>query len=273
MTAEAMRREVARLRAEVARRRAGRSENPLLRELREDPALILTRASLTPDPWQAALLRSGSKRILMLCSRQSGKSQTAAALALKAALLEAPALILILSRAQRQASELFKDKFLPLYNALGRPVPTVQESAASLTLANGSRVVSLPGKEETIRCYSGVRLLILDEAARVPDVLYRSVRPMLAVSGGCLVALSTPFGKRGWFYQSWTGKERWERVKVTARQCPRISEEFLREELEAMGPKWFGQEYDPLSFEDAEGQVFAGEDIEAALSDDVRPLL
>jgi hypothetical protein len=59
---------------------------------------------------------------------------------------------------------------------------------------------------------------------------------------------------------------------VTARQCPRISEEFLREELEAMGPKWFGQEYDPLSFVDPEGAAFAGEDIEAAQADGVEVL-
>jgi hypothetical protein len=210
--------------------------------------------------------------MLLLCSRQAGKSQTAAALALRAALLEVPALVLIMSRAQRQASELYKDKFLPLYTRLGRPVATVQESAASLTLANGSRVVSLPGKEETVRGYSGVRLLILDEAARVPDVLYRSVRPMLAVSGGRLIAMSTPFGKRGWFYECWTGKERWQRVRIPASMCPRISAEFLAEEREAMGERWYRQEYDPLSFEDAEGAVFCGEDIEAALADDVPPL-
>jgi hypothetical protein len=36
----------------------------------------------------------------------------------------------------------------------------------------------------TIRGYSGIKLLILDEAARVPDDIYRAVRPMLAVSAG-----------------------------------------------------------------------------------------
>ena len=35
---------------------------------------------------------------------------------------------------------------------------------------------ALPGREGTIRSYSGVDLLILDEASRVPDDLYRSVR-------------------------------------------------------------------------------------------------
>ncbi len=180
-------------------------------------------------------------------------------------LLEAPALCLIVSRAQRQSGELFADKLLPLYTALGTPVAIVQRSALSLTLANGSRIVCLPGKEETIRGYSGVRLLILDEAARVPDALYRSVRPMLAVSGGRLVGLSTPWGKAGWFFESWTGKASWSRVRITADQCPRISKEFLEEERAELGEHWFGQEY-RVEFRDTIDQYFRGEDIDAAFA-------
>src|SRR5947209_6815711 len=77
-----------------------------------DPTPVMTRAGLTPDPWQEKLLRSSSSRLLLLCSRQAGKSQTAAALALKTALLEPPALILVLSPTLRQSGELFRDKLL-----------------------------------------------------------------------------------------------------------------------------------------------------------------
>jgi hypothetical protein len=62
-----------------------------------------------------------------------------------------------------------------------------------------------------VRGFSGTSLLIVDEAARVDDELYYAVRPMLAVSGGVLMMLSTPFGKRGVFYEEWTGGECWER--------------------------------------------------------------
>jgi hypothetical protein len=41
----------------------------------------------------------------------------------------------------------------------------------------------LPGKEATSRGYTPI-LIIIDEASRVPDDLYRAVRPMLAVSHG-----------------------------------------------------------------------------------------
>jgi hypothetical protein len=142
-----------------------------------------------------------------------------------------------------------------------------------MTLANGSRVISLPGDEETVRCYSGVRLLVVDEASRVQDELYRAVRPMLAVSGGRMVCLSTPFGKRGWFYDEWHGPARWERVRVTASQCPRIERTFLEEERLALGERWYRQEYE-CSFEEVIDTVFLHDDIRAAcvLGEAVPPL-
>ncbi|MDQ3175559.1 MAG: hypothetical protein M3Q91_17935, partial [Acidobacteriota bacterium] len=83
-------------------------------------------------------------------------------------------------------------------------VAVASESALELEFSNSSRIVALPGKESTIRGFSGVSLLIVDEASRVPDELYQAVRPMLAVSGGDIVLLSTPFGKRGFFHHEWT---------------------------------------------------------------------
>jgi hypothetical protein len=180
-------------------------------------------------------------------------------------------LTLLLSPTLRQSGELFRDKVKRLYNALGRPVATVQESALTMELANGSRIVSLPGEEETIRGYSRVRLLILDEAARIDDALYRSVRPMLAVSHGRLVALSTPFGKRGFFWEAWTGGESWQRIRITADQCPRITPAFLADERRALGERWYRQEYE-CSFEDVVGAFFSAEDIAAACSTSLRPL-
>jgi intein/homing endonuclease len=142
------------------------------------------------------------------------------------------------------SGELFRHKMMWLYERLGRPVKATQETALTLMLANGSRVVSLPGSEAGIVGYSAVSLLVIDEAARVPDTLYYSVRPMLAVSQGRLAALSTPLGKRGWFYEEWTGANRWDRVRVEASSCPRISPEFLAEERKALGDRWYRQEYE-----------------------------
>ncbi len=231
----------------------------------------MSETGQAPDPWQAALLRGHDQRILLLASRQSGKSQTAGALALVTAIREPRSLILLLSPTERQSGELFKDKVLPLYRTLCREAPAVQETALTLALANGSRIIALPGKEETIRSYSGVRLLVIDEASRVPDSLYRSVRPMLAVSQGRLLALTTPWGKRGWFYEEWVGQAAWRRVKIRAADCPRITAAFLAEERAALGERWFNQEYN-VSFEDMIGSLFSQADLDRAFTSDRQPL-
>src|SRR5262245_10485473 len=270
MAVAALRRQVARLKTEAAKR-AG-TGLPLLDRLRADPSLILALAGLTPDPWQRDLLRSRSARVLLLCTRQAGKSTAAAALALREALLRPGALVLLLSPTLRQSGELFRDKVKRLYNALGRPVAAVQESALAMELANGSRVISLPGDEQTIRGYSGVRLLVVDEASRADDALYYAVRPMLAVSGGRLIALSTPFGKRGWYHDAWHAPGGgWRRIKVTADQCPRIPREFLEEERRALGEHWFRQEYH-CEFRDTIDSVFTYADVMAAKDDGLAPL-
>lgn len=228
-----------------------------------DPSLILSDAGFVPDVWQRDLLRSDADRIILNITRQGGKSLTASALAICQAVTIPDSLILLLSRALRQSGELFKDKLLRLYRKLGDPIRVVQETALTMTLANGSRIVSLPGDGDTIVGYSGVAMLVIDEAARVPDDLYRMVRPMLAVSNGKLVCLSTPYGKRGFFFEEWQGSNRWLRVGVTADECPRISREFLEEERTALGERWYRQEY-LCSFEETVDSVFATVDIEAA---------
>jgi len=233
-----------------------------------DPVLLAAQVGLVPDPWQADVLRSTASRLLLNCSRQSGKSTITSVLAVHTALYEAGSLVLLLSPSLRQSGELFK-KCIATYKDLGRPVAPESETALTLTLDNGSRIVSLPGsKDGNIRGYSGVNLLVIDEAAWVAESLYMSVRPMLAVSGGRMLALSTPHGTRGWFYEAWRGVEPWERYEVPAPLCPRISEEFLAEERRNMGEWWYDQEY-MCQFSEAETQAFRREDVERAFREDI----
>jgi Terminase large subunit, T4likevirus-type, N-terminal len=244
--------------------------------LAQDLKLALDRVSfaerlgLEPDPWQEQLLRSTSERVLLNCCRQSGKSTMTAVIALHRALYHPGSLILCLAPALRQSQELF-GKVLGFYRDLGRLVKSAAERKLSLELENGSRIVTLPGSEKTIRGFSGTSLLVLDEAARIEDELYFAVRPMLAVSGGALMMLSTPYGKRGVFYEEWTGGHGWERYEVPANQCPRISEGFLEEERASLPPFIFRQEYE-CSFEETEDRVFTTDLIDRALTDEVKPL-
>jgi hypothetical protein len=231
----------------------------------------MEQAGMMPDPWQQDFLRSESKQLLLLCCRQAGKSQTTAVLALHQALYRSPALVLLLSPSLRQSQELFR-KVLDVYGTVGETVPPEQESALRLEFQNGSRIVSLPGTEGSIRGYSAVSLLVVDEAARVPDALYFSIRPMLAVSGGKLVCLSTPFGQRGFFYETWEkGGPTWQRIKIIADQCPRITPEFLAEERRTIGSSWYRQEYN-CEFLAMEDSLLDPEAVDRAFSTEVAPL-
>src|ERR687886_2672911 len=108
-----------------------------------DPCVLAERTGLVPDPWQARVLRSTERRLLLNCSRQSGKSTVTAILAMHTALYHAGALVLLLSPSLRQSAELFR-KCLDVYRALGhhRPVAPQAESSLRLELEGGSRVIS-----------------------------------------------------------------------------------------------------------------------------------
>jgi hypothetical protein len=269
--------------------------------------MILQAAGMTPDPWQAELLRSSNQETLVLCSRQVGKTAVATAEALRTAILEWPGLVLVVTPSERQSAE-FMEHVRRLYAALrnpvrlapGSPIPLkqkigtdgardvayyavpakVRETVLQLHLDNGSQIIGLPSSDATIRGYSGVNLLILDEAARIPDGLYNAVRPMLSVSKGRKIALSTPFGKRGWFYEQWTegptwsgrpGEYGWRRVQIKATECQRLSPEFLANERAQIGERWFQQEY-MCGWSELIGSVFRQEDIDRAFDNDLEPL-
>ncbi len=263
MSTASLRREVEGLRARCL---SGRRVAPA------DPVELAAAAGLEElDPWQHGALRSEAPRILLNIARQGGKSSVSGLLATHTALDKPGALVLILAPSERQAKETFA-KAAGVYLAAGQEVvPSDSYRKLGMELANGSRIEALPGTEKTVRGYSGVDLLIVDEAARIDDALYYAVRPMLAVSGGRLMMMSTPYGKRGVFYEEWTGDAEWERYEVPASECPRITPEFLEEERRTLPRRVYRQEYE-CSFEDTDDQVFSHEDVQAAISSEVTPL-
>jgi hypothetical protein len=239
----------------------------------EDPVEFARRVGLVPDSWQERALRSEHPRLLLNCSRQSGKSRIAATIAAHRALRVAGSLVLIVAPSERQARETFAEA-ARAYTRLGEAVPADSYRKLGVELRNGSRIEALPGSEKTVRGFSSVDLLIVDEAARVDDELYFAVRPMLAVSNGRLIMCSTPYGKRGAFYEAWTngGDEGWQRFEVPASECPRISEEFLEDERSQM-PEWvFAQEF-CCEFRETDDQIFTYDMVYGAVDDDVEPLV
>lgn len=240
-----------------------------LEAYRADPCKIMSDAGTAPDPWQAAFLRSTEPSSLLLCGRQVGKSTCVATLMLHAALSHSDRTIVAIAPIEPQANELIR-KVMRLFNGIGRPMGVLREAVTTLELVNRSRVIALPGKERSVHSYTA-DLLVIDEAARVPDEVFHAASPQLSASKGRLVALSTAFSKSGWFYREWTEGDGYRRWSITARECPRHTPEFLAKERRAMGARWFDMAYMNI-FGDDVAAVFSTDDIRAAASDDVTPL-
>jgi hypothetical protein len=237
-----------------------------------DPALwCRERLHLSPDDWQGRLLRSTSRQCILNCGRQTGKSTVVAALALHTALYKASALVLIIAPSQRQSRELFL-KVQGFLELLEPPEPTEEETKLTLTLRNGSRIVSLPGdNSRTVRGYSAPQLVIEDEAAFVADETFDAVLPMLAASpDGRIVLMSTPYVAAGHFYVIWNCDGDWERYEWPTSSCPRVTKQWL-EARKHDNPLRFAREYE-CQFGSPDDSLFTADMIDRMVSNDFEPL-
>ena len=229
---------------------------------------VRQRLGFTPDPHQARVLRSDAIRGLLNCTRQWGKSTVTAAKAVHHAFAYPGSLVLVVSPSLRQSGE-FVRKAAAFLERLRVNPRGDGLNEISLLLPNKSRIVGLPAREDTVRGFSQPGLIVIDEAARVPDDMLAAVRPMLATCDGPLWLMSTPRGKRGFFWEAWSGStgEPWTRISVPATECPRISRAFLDRERLANGDRTFRQEY-MCEFVAAEGQLFRDDDLDRLLRDE-----
>jgi hypothetical protein len=215
--------------------------------------------NFTPDSHQSQVLDSSHHRILVNCCRQWGKSTTAAIRALHHALFHPQSEIILIAPTQRQSSELLRK--VKSFSTQTE-VKSDGTNRFSLQFPNNSRIVALPGNRDSIRGFSRVSLLIIDEAGWVPDALYFTIRPFLAAApNASLLILSTPNGDSGFFYHSWTGPQPWLRIEVPATECHRITPAFLEEERQTLTDRYFRQEY-LCEFQSHNNAVFSRDRIE-----------
>lgn len=229
--------------------------------IRHHPPLVMARAGLSPDVWQSRLLFERPHRACVVCSRQAGKSTVCAGMALHRAFTSPDAEVVVVSPTQRQ-STLLVSKVRRFAQALG--IPLSRDAATFLRLDNGSTIYALPGHADTVRGYSP-DLLVIDEAAYTTDELYTACLPMLAATGGDLIAISTPKGQDGWFWHEWNGDGApgWERIAVPYTQIARIGDEFIRQQKASMAAERFAAEYE-CAFNSSTFGLFNAADIAAA---------
>ena len=236
-----------------------------------DPVEFSRYIGISPDPWQADVLRYEGKRLLLNCSRQSGKSTTTATKGLHTAIYRPKSLILLVSPSLRQSQELFR-KVKDGYEAMETRPTLIEDNKLSMVFVNGSRIVSLPSDQATVRGFSGVNLILFDEAAQAKDDFYYAVSPMLIVNAGTMILMSTPYGMRGFFHKEWVeGGPEWQRVEIRADQCPRITPEELEKQRRSLGDMFFRQEFN-CEFVETTDSVFHYDTIKRAFTDDVKPL-
>jgi hypothetical protein len=232
-------------------------------EISAYPVEFATSVGIIPDDWQVEVLSSDHPRKILCCGRQTGKSTVGALLALHKALTQPGSAVLVVAPGERQAKLLFS-KAKRLYEQAGHPLPAHSERRTGLELSNGSIIEALPAVERTTRGYS-VDLLVVDEAAAVPDMDYHGILPALIATQGEQVLLSTPRGKRGFFHELWHSADDWMRATVRSDEVGRIRDEDLEVFRHTMPEQFFRQEF-YCEWLETEGSLFSYDDIQAALA-------
>ena len=205
-----------------------------------DPAVLFAQAyGKAPLDWQRGYLRE-TRPTLVLKGRQTGASTAASLKAVHTARYWSDCTVVCVSPSLKQSSEITGRARMCL-RALGEEL--VQDSSATLRLANGSRIVSLPGTARSVRGYTA-RLLILDEAAYIDPDTFTAARALVA-TGGQIVVQSTPAQEQGDFWEIATGgAPEWARYMIRSDEVPTISASFLADERRAMTPDAFATEYE-----------------------------
>jgi len=229
------------------------------------PSRWIRSRGLDLDPWQAQVADGTAQTTIICCTRQAGKTEINAALVANMLETRERSLTLILAPSERQSQELLIKSRAYIDWDYVRPQSV---AAKSVVLQNGSRAFALPGADErTIRGFSAPDLIIVDEAAMASDDLYYAIRPMIATNNtkARVIILSSPKGRRGFFFEEFHAPDDPNvlKIKITADDIPRISQEFLDQERRRM-PEWlFRQEY-YCEFVDNEMQVFGTDLVGAA---------
>lgn len=228
------------------------------------------------DDAQGRILRSESKRGVLNCHRQWGKSTVMAARSAHRMIYRPPWFTVCIAPSGRQAAELRNKIESCVRRGLGIEPKGDGDNEISIVLPNGSRFVGLPDTEGRMRGFGAVNDLLIDEAARVKDDTYKAARPFVAAVDGSIWMMSTPWGKRGFFYRAASSNlPGWERIQVTAEESGRFSQEWLDEERDGdqgLGPLWFSQEYEG-KFVDTSESMFSHDAVLDVITPDVRRLV
>jgi hypothetical protein len=211
-----------------------------------DPALWVQQVlGIKPTEWQQRLLRAPrGATILALTARQCGKTTTAAWAMAHRALFVPGSLSVVACPAQRQSAEAVRRVRDAVVKA-GAELKA--DNVYGLELSNGSRVLALPGSDDSIRGLTVDGWIVADEAARLSNDLIAALRPMRARRPEARFAmLSTAWSRTDPFWTAWDGDDpSWIRLQATADTAGagHFDPAFLEQERRALGEEGYKREY------------------------------
>ena len=195
----------------------------------------------TLDPWQTEVIEEQGN-IVVRSGRQSGKSTAIAIKVGDYALKNPNKTVLVIASVERQAYQLF----LKILEYIDAKYPRRTKGRVTMTFAefkNGSKIRCLPSGMDGrgIRGYT-IDMLVADEAAFIPEAVFSAITPMIAITKGKIILLSTPFGREGFFYKCFRDKS-FKKFHISSEDCPRKNDEFLAQEKARMTKLQYAQEY------------------------------
>ena len=211
-----------------------------------------------PTPYQTEFLQDQSKRIVLLWSRQSGKSHTIAAKAIWHSLSYPKTSSLIVAPSLRQSmilSDRIQDHLANLTPQQRRKWITKQQRTQIL-FSNQSRIIALPCSENLLRGYTA-HVIIADEAnffQNDQNIFYSILLPMLSTTNGTLIASSTPWNRDSVFYR-FTQDTGFRKYVVTCEEAVKaglMTQQFIDQMKQLLPTERFQREYESQFVEDVD---------------------
>lgn len=212
------------------------------------------------DAWQCEVMEYDGSDLLLNCTRQGGKTEVVSLRAAYRAKFYERA-VGCLGPTSKQTSRMYRRARRWLMNDNTQLVRNV---GLELEIDTGGRIEAFPGDRPDVSI-RGDTLddVLIDEASVIKDALIAAATPTTATKEDrCIIYLSTPKGQRGEFWKEWSTGDFWDRLSVTADDCPRISKRHLEKEFKRLGEALFRQEY-YCEFVAAPGALFTAADIDA----------
>ncbi len=221
----------------------------LLHYYKENPHAFFSAAlDVELDEQQLELLKCSIKpgaRVAVKSARGTGKSFMIACLTLYYLLTHDDVSIRIFSPSYTQLTTVFMREVKKLHYRLDPTLRDLLEVFSDKIVSKLSKVnfaqcitASADHSESLSGQHSEVQLLFFDEASAIGSEVYDTTLGSLgtAVGGGNVILVSNPTRGDGFYSDLFEKKlDGWDLLTFTAEKCPRISEDFIKEQEDLYG--------------------------------------